>query len=77
MAGRRKIACARMTTYHLLRLRGVCEITGLSRSTIYRLIDAGDFPRSVVLGEHSVAWVAAEVEAWIAARIEARDQEAA
>jgi len=56
----------------LLRLPTVRARTGLGRSTIYRLIDEGLFPRPVQLqGTTLVAWVQSEVDAWIAERIAA------
>ena len=56
-----------------LRLKEVIELTGLSRSTIYKYIDEGLFPRSVPLGGRAVAWVDQEVQDWVLARIEERD----
>ena len=56
----------------LLRLPTVRARTGLGRSTIYRLIDEGQFPRPVQLGGTTlVAWVQSEVDGWIAERIAA------
>lgn len=59
----------------LLRLPQVRERTGLSRSTVYRLQENGEFPRSVALGPRSVAWVAREIDQWIEDRIAKRDVE--
>lgn len=56
-------------TNALLRLPRVREITGLSRSSIYRLAQAGDFPRPIKLGQRASAWSAEEVQGWIAARV--------
>jgi len=53
----------------ILRLPAVKVKTGLSRSSIYLFMARGDFPRAVQLGEHSVGWIEADVDAWIAARI--------
>jgi len=54
----------------LLRLRAVEEMTGLSRSSLYRLIQLDQFPAPIQLtGARAVAWVAEEVEAWIQSRI--------
>ena len=58
-----------------LRLKKVIEITGLSRSSIYKNITEGQFPRSVSLGGRSVAWLDSEVEKWVMERVEARDGE--
>lgn len=57
----------------LIRLKEVKHITGLGRSTIYKYIESGNFPKSVPLGERAVAFVESEVLAWVMARIEARD----
>jgi prophage regulatory protein len=56
----------------LIRLPRVCELVGLSRSEIYRLISMRRFPRQVPLGQRAVAFVAEEIDAWVAARINAR-----
>ena len=42
--------------------------TGLSRSTIYAYIAAGDFPAQRRLGRRRVAWLASEVRAWMVSR---------
>lgn len=57
----------------LIRLKEVKHATGLGRSTIYKYIEDGTFPKSVSLGERAVAWVESEVVGWVMARIEARD----
>jgi len=59
-------------TRRLLRLPAVVSATGLSRTSIYRAMTAGDFPRAVPLGRRAVGWDAAEVEGWIASRLAAR-----
>ena len=51
----------------LLRRRDVEARTGLSRSTLYRLVGAGTFPGPVSLGEHATRWVEHEVTAWLRA----------
>lgn len=48
----------------LLRLQAVIRVTGLSRSTVYRLIAHGQFPRPVRLGPRAVAWRRQDLEAW-------------
>ncbi len=55
----------------LLHLKEVLSRTSLSRTTIYRLMGLGQFPKSVALGSR-VAWVESEVQEWIDARIAAR-----
>jgi prophage regulatory protein len=60
---------AQPVTPALLRLPAVCAMVGLSKSQIYRLTSAGEFPSAVRLGANSVAWPAERVQAWIAAKI--------
>ena len=47
-----------------LRLPGVMRMTGLSRSTLYRLVANKQFPRPVRLGPRAVAWRRTDIEAW-------------
>ena len=64
----------------IIRLKEVIDSTGLARSTIYKYIGDGIFPRPVSLAPagidvstRGVGWIQSEVEAWILARIEERD----
>jgi prophage regulatory protein len=56
-----------------MRLKLVIDSTGLARSTIYKYIAEGTFPKPVSLGDRCVGWVESEVHDWILARIEERD----
>ena len=56
-----------------LRRRAVEAMTGLPRSTIYELMDRGEFPRPVRLSPRLVGWIELEVADWQAARIAERD----
>ena len=61
-----------MFTYsQFLRLPQVKELTCLSKSSIYRLMEQGDFPKQVSLGARSVAWVRADIEDWCAQKVNA------
>jgi prophage regulatory protein len=53
---------------HILRLPEVSQATGLSRSTIYRLVQAGNFPPSLKLTTRTIGWYSTDIETWIAAR---------
>ena len=57
----------------IIRLKEVIDSTGLPRSTIYKYIGEGTFPKTVSLGDRCVGWVESEVHEWILARIEERD----
>ena len=50
----------------ILRLPSVIELSGLSRSTIYRLIKLGKFPAPVRIGEKATAWLEDDLRAWLA-----------
>lgn len=52
----------------LLRLPAVLRITGLSRSTIYKLMAEGEFPAARKLTRRSVAWCSADVTQWVESR---------
>ena len=52
----------------LLRRRQVEEITGMSRSAIYKRMQEGDFPRPVRIGPTAVRWKASEIAAWVESR---------
>lgn len=54
----------------IIRLPAVKALTGLSRSTIYQRVAAGNFPKPVNLGARAVGWLASEVDAWLAAQVE-------
>jgi|TARA_B100000902_G_C26719445_1_gene625867 prophage regulatory protein len=57
--------------YQLLRRKQVEELTSLSRSSIYRLMGKGLFPKSKgILGGNIVIWVRKEVEEWIKEQVE-------
>lgn len=57
----------------ILRMKMVVEITGLARSTVYKYIAEGIFPKPITLGNRSVGWVESEVFAWIQARVAERN----
>ena len=66
-----------------IRLPEVLSRTGFGRTSIYRKMEDGSFPRSVKLGgppidpnvfdSRAIAWIEDEVEQWIESRIEERD----
>ena len=66
-----------------IRLPEVLSRTGYGRTTIYRKMEEGTFPRSVKLGgppidpnvfdSRAVAWIEDEVDQWIDSRIDERD----
>jgi prophage regulatory protein len=59
------------TPKQLVKRKKVEELTSLSRSSLYRLMSDGIFPKPIRLGSKSVAWLKSDVEAWIDDRISA------
>ncbi|HDF2327702.1 TPA: AlpA family transcriptional regulator [Morganella morganii] len=53
----------------LIRLPEVIRRTGCSKPWLYKLIDAGQFPKQVKIGSRSIAFVESEVDAWVANKI--------
>ena len=48
-----------------VKLQKVKELTTLSRTTIYRLIQEGKFPKQIKLSERSSGWLESEVLAYL------------
>lgn len=57
-----------MDTVLLVRLPGVIKMTGLGRSTIYKLMAQRKFPQPVRLTRRSVAWRSIELGTWCETR---------
>ena len=57
----------------ILRMAEVKKRIGLSRSTIYRLVAANQFPRPIRLGLRSTGWLMREIGIWEDSRIQERD----
>lgn len=49
----------------ILRMREVIQRIGLSRSTIYKLMENNEFPRPMKLGSQAIGWRDTDIEAWI------------
>lgn len=50
----------------LFRLKDVKAKTGISRSTIYRLMEKNEFPKPIHPFESRIsAWVGSEIEEWV------------
>jgi len=55
-------------TDKFLRCQDVQEVTGLSRSTIYRMMNRDDFPQATKLGIRAIGWRQSAVSDWIEVR---------
>ena len=49
----------------LLRLQQVIERVALSKSTIYRGMDDGSFPRTLKLGSRMVRWLSEDIDNYL------------
>ena len=54
---------------YIIRLRQTIEKTGLSRSTIYNLINAGTVVPKIQISTRAIGFLESDVDAWIEARI--------
>ncbi len=57
-----------VTDDRLIRLSDVLDLTSLSRSSVYRLVERGQFPRPVRSGSRIVRWSLADVQKWMQKR---------
>ena len=48
----------------LIRIADVCELLGIGRSTVYKLLSDGAFPKPVRLGPRTVRWRLEAIESW-------------
>lgn len=55
-----------------VRPRQVLEMIGVSRTTLWRMVQAGVFPRPVCITERNRGYLLEAVEAWMRARAEGR-----
>lgn len=62
----------RLAAERHLRRTVVQEITGLSRSTIYAMMQAGTFPRPKQLTGKAVGWPESAIAEWLASRKQAK-----
>lgn len=52
----------------IFKLKTVCDITTLSKATIYREIKQGRFPAPIQLTNRSVGWLETDINAWVLSR---------
>ena len=67
----------------LIRLPEVLSRTGYGRTSIYRKMEEGTFPKCLKLGgpikdhtkfdSRAIAWIEDEIDQWVESRIEERD----
>jgi prophage regulatory protein len=60
-------------TDKILRLPEVKTRVGLSRSSIYQMIQQKEFPSPIPIGARAVGWLDSEISEWLTKRISARE----
>jgi len=55
-------------TYNIARPRDLPALTGLSRTTIWRLERSGDFPKRIRLSAGAVGYKMADIQTWLDSR---------
>lgn len=58
----------------VLRMKDLVEKLSICRSSIYNLINAGDFPPSFRIHKQSVGWLESDIDEWIMKRMSGGDQ---
>ena len=53
------------TSDRILRLKSVLDRTGLTRSTLYRKMERGSFPRQLKLSARCAGWRESAVTQWM------------
>ena len=56
-------------TNRILRLPDVLDLTGLARSSLYAGMAAGQFPKSIKIGQRAVGWLEADIQNWIETKV--------
>lgn len=62
----------------ILNIKQVVQVTGLSRATIYAILDPkskyhdATFPKQITLTSNRVGWIAQEINEWIQIKIAQR-----
>ncbi|RIH70471.1 hypothetical protein BJG01_09870 [Vibrio splendidus] len=57
-----------MSLPKLIAIKELTETIDVSRATIYRMMDTGEFPLSIKLSSNRVAWYEHEIMEWINTR---------
>ena len=67
-AKERNMSQAVNTTVTILRRVQVQARTGLSRSSIYKMMQENEFPRQVALGRRTIGWRSDDIDQWLESR---------
>lgn len=56
----------------ILGVNDVTARTHLSRTTVWRMVNAGDFPKPARIGGRKIFWPEHEIDSWLSTRMDAR-----
>ena len=59
----------------LLRMNDLVRELSISRSTLWRWVAVGKFPRPINVGPHTTAWRESDIQGWIESRALVGDAE--
>jgi len=55
-----------------IRLPEVLYLTGLGKTSIYKLMNTNSFPKPTSFGARRIAWKRSDIQTWIKSKIQAR-----
>ncbi|MEW6984317.1 helix-turn-helix transcriptional regulator [Colwelliaceae bacterium 6471] len=58
-----------------IRLPQVLYLTGLGKTSIYKLMNAKEFPQAISFGARRIAWKRSDIQSWIESKIQARQSQ--
>ena len=47
------------------RIKDVCSELGISRASVYRLLQSGGFPKPLKLGKRAIGWERDHIQQWV------------
>lgn len=59
-----------LSVRRILRLPDVIARTGLAKSTVYKWMKKGTFPRQFKMGTRAAGWLESEIDSWIGGQAE-------
>ena len=68
-SSQKDVFMSQISTQRIVRLPEVMLRTGLSRSSIYNFLLAGNFPSRIKLGARSIGFLEADINDWISGKI--------
>ena len=61
----------------ILRMKDVCSELGVSRASVYRLLQSEGFPKPLKLGKRAIGWERDQIQQWVKSLSSARQTEQA